>query len=426
MEFFETSKYFSLKKSTYINLRWIAIIGQLITVNSVYFIFNLQFDLILGNSIILIGIISNLHLIYINKNTQLMDKPAFFFLLMDALQLSLLIYLTGGIVNPFIIFLVIPTIFSSSNLGLRSNFLLVTITVLIIIILTFFYSPLPYPLNKNFTIGLHYYYSIPVSLIIALMFLNYFALSFGTESRLRKEALNKMEEIMSKEHRLLSLGGQAAAAAHSLGTPFSTIKIITSDLIKQLKENSEIKKDIELLASQIDRCSEILKRLTLNPIIEDDFIGTNLTMSHYVGEIVKSFQEISKKNFIINYDQDSNILNFSKSIEIIYGLRNFIGNANKFAKNKIFITIKSDNDFTEIIIEDDGYGYPKDVLSKIGEPYIKSVQSSIKSKSGLGLGIFIGKTLLEKNYASILCKNSETRGGAEVNIKWRNQDLLKL
>ena len=426
MEFFETSKYFSLKKSTYINLRWIAIIGQLITVNSVYFIFNFQFDLILENLIILIVIISNLYLIYINKNTQLADKPAFFFLLIDVLQLSLLIYLTGGIVNPFSIFLLIPTIFSSSNLGLRSNFLLVAITVLIIIILTFFYNPLPYPLNENFTIDLHYYYSIPVSLIIALMFLNYFALSFGTESRLRKEALNKMEEIMSKEHRLLSLGGQAAAAAHSLGTPFSTIKIITSDLIKQFKENSEIKKDIELLASQIDRCSEILKRLTLNPIIEDDFIGTNLTMSHYVGEIVKSFQEISKKNFIINYDQDSNILNFSKSIEIIYGLRNFIGNANKFAKNKIFITIKSDNDFTEIIIEDDGYGYPKDVLSKIGEPYVKSVQSSIKSKSGLGLGIFIGKTLLEKNYASILCKNSETRGGAEVNIKWRNQDLLKL
>ena len=426
MEFFETSKYFSLKKSTYINLRWIAIIGQLITVNSVYFIFNFQFDLILENLIILIGIISNLYLIYINKNTQLADKPAFFFLLIDVLQLSLLIYLTGGIVNPFSIFLLIPTIFSSSNLGLRSNFLLVAITVLIIIILTFFYNPLPYPLNENFTIDLHYYYSIPVSLIIALMFLNYFALSFGTESRLRKEALNKMEEIMSKEHRLLSLGGQAAAAAHSLGTPFSTIKIITSDLIKQFKENSEIKKDIELLASQIDRCSEILKRLTLNPIIEDDFIGTNLTMSHYVGEIVKSFQEISKKNFIINYDQDSNILNFSKSIEIIYGLRNFIGNANKFAKNKIFIIIKSDNDFTEIIIEDDGYGYPKDVLSKIGEPYVKSVQSSIKSKSGLGLGIFIGKTLLEKNYASILCKNSETRSGAEVNIKWRNQDLLKL
>ena len=426
MKFFETSKYYSLKKSTYIHLRWIAIIGQLITINSVYFIFNFKFDLILEISPILIGIISNLYLIYINKNTQLLDKEAFLFLLIDVLQLSFLIYLTGGIANPFSIFLIIPAIFSSSNLGFKSNFLLVTITALIIIIITFFHNSLPYPLNEDFKLGPHYYYSIPVSLIIALIFLNYFALIFGTESRLRKEALIKMEEIMSKEHILVSLGAQAAAAAHSLGTPFSTIKIIASDLLKQFKDNKVIKKDIELLASQIDRCSQILKKLTLNPIVEDDFIDGNLTMTNYVDEIIKSFEEISKKEFFINYDQNSNLFNINKSIEIIYGLRNFIGNANKFTRNKIFITIKSDNDFTEIIIEDDGEGYPKDILSKIGEPYIKSDKSSIKANTGLGLGVFIGKTLLEKNYASILCKNSETRTGAEVNIKWRNKDLLKL
>jgi len=426
MKFFETSKYFSLKKSIYINLRWIATIGQLVTVNSVYFIFNFQSNLILENLIILIGIISNLCLIFINKNTQLLDRTAFFFLLMDILQLSFLIYLTGGIANPFSIFLIIPAIFSTANLGLRSNFLLVVITVLIILILTFFFNPLPYPLNENFNISFHYYYSIPLALIIALIFLNYFSLTFGVQSRLRKEALNKMEEIMSKEHELLSLGGQAAAAAHSLGTPFSTMKIISSDLLKQFKDNQEIKKDVELLASQINRCSEILKKLTLNPIVEDDFIDVDLTMLNYVDEIVKSYQETSKKNFIVNYDQNSNLLNINKSIEIIYGLRNFIGNANKFATDKVFITIKSDSDFTEVIIEDDGEGYPKDVLSKIGEPYVKSFKSSIKSKSGLGLGIFIGKTLLEKNYANIICGNSKTRRGAEVTIKWKNQDLLKL
>jgi two-component system sensor histidine kinase RegB len=113
-------------------------------------------------------------------------------------------------------------------------------------------------------------------------------------------------------------------------------------------------------------------------------------------------------------------------MEVVYGLGNFIGNANKFSNSKVFIILKSDNDTTEIIIEDDGEGYPKDVLRNIGEPYIKSYKSSIKSKSGLGLGIFIGKTLLEKNYADILCKNSETRSGAEVNIKWKNKDLINL
>ena len=426
MKFFETSKYFSLKKSTYINLRWIAIIGQLITVNLTYFIFDIKFDLILENSIILIGTLSNLYLIYINKNTQLLDKTAFFFLLIDTLQLSCLIYLTGGIANPFSIFLIIPAIFSSSNLGFKSNFLLVTITILIIIFLSFFNQPLPYPVNEHFHVDGYYYYSIPISLIIALIFLNYFALTFGTESRIRKEALNKMEEIMSKEHELLSLGGQAAAAAHSLGTPFSTIKIITTDLSKQFKDNVEIKRDVDLLASQIDRCSEILKKLTLNPTIEDDFINQNMTIVEYVVEIIKSFKETSKKEFILNFDQHSNPLNITKSIEIVYGLRNFIGNANKFSKSKVFINVKSDNDITEIIIEDDGEGYPNDVLRKIGEPYIKSYKSSIKSKSGLGLGIFIGKSLLEKNYANILCRNSETRSGAEVNIKWKNKDLLNL
>ena len=426
MKFFETSKYFSLKKSTYINLKWIAIIGQLITANSIYFIFDFKLDLILVNSIILIGLLTNMYLIHINKNTQLLDKIAFFLLLIDILQLYCLIYLTGGIANPFSIFLIIPTIFSSSNLGFKNNLLLVCITVLVIIFLTFFYQPLPHPVSEHFHVGKYYYYSIPVSLIIALIFLNYFTLTFGRESRIRKEALNKMEEIMSKEHELLSLGGQAAAAAHSLGTPFSTIKIIASDLLKQFKDNDDVKKDIDLLTSQIDRCSEILKKLTLNPDVEDDFIDRDLPIVDYVNEIIKSFREISKKEFIINSDQNLNSLNITKSIEIVYGLRNFIGNANKFSKSKVFINVKSDRIFTEVVIEDDGEGYPKDVLRKIGEPYIKSYKSFNKSKSGLGLGIFIGKTLLEKNYADILCKNSQTRSGAEVSIKWKNKDLLIL
>ena len=426
MKFFETSKYFSLKKSTYINLRWIGIIGQLITINAVYFIFNLKFDFVLTNLIIFFGIFSNLYLIYINKKTQLSDGSAFLFLLLDILQLSVLIYLTGGISNPFVIFLIIPSVFSSSNLSFKTNILLVTITTFSIIFLTFFHYDLPSPLNEHYHVNLYYTYAIPIALIIALIFMNYFAIDFGIESRLRKEALNKIEEIMAKEHELLSLGGQAAAAAHSLGTPFSTIKIISADLLKQFSNDKEIKKDIELLVSQIERCSKILKKITLNPLIEDDFIDRDSVISDYINEIVKSFQEISDKEFIINSDQNLNQFNIIKSIEIVYGLRNFIGNANKFANKKIFISIKSDSDTTEVVVEDDGNGYPKDVLSKIGEPYVKSFKPSENSKSGLGLGIFIGKTLLEKNYANILCRNSKIRSGAQVSIKWKNKDLLSL
>ena len=426
MKFFETSKIYSFKKSTYISLRWIGIIGQLISVNFVYFYLNFKFDFVTSNLAIFIGVLSNLYLIYIYEKTQLSDRSAFLFLVIDIFQLGILLFLTGGIINPFIIFLLIPSVFSSSNLSIRTNLLLVVLTSKMIIFLTFFSYGLPTPIGDHFHVSEYYYYSIPVSLIIALLFLNYFAITFGTQSRLRKEALTKMEEVMAKEHELLSLGGQAAAAAHSLGTPLSTIKIIIQDLNKQFKGQKEVTKDIELLSSQVERCNEILKRLTLNPIEEDIFIDKDITIREYLSEIVQQFKEISKKNFIFNFDQDTNKKKITKSIEIVYGLRNFIGNANKFSYKNIYINLKSNSDITEIIIEDDGNGFPKDILPKIGEPYLRSNNSEIKPKTGLGLGLFIGKTLLEKNFASINCRNSKTRNGAEVIIKWNNKDLYNI
>ncbi|MDC3120035.1 ActS/PrrB/RegB family redox-sensitive histidine kinase [Candidatus Pelagibacter sp.] len=426
MKFFETSKQYSFKTSTYITLRWIGIIGQLVAVNFVYLILNFKFNFVLSNFIILLGVLSNFFLIFIYKKTQLSDKTAFIFLFIDIIQLSALLYLTGGIVNPFVIFLLIPSVFSSSNLSFKTNSLLVSLTAILIVILTFYSTDLPAPLSDHFHVSPYYYFSIPIALIIALFFLNYFAMTFGSQSRLRKDALSKMEEVMAQEHELLSLGGQAAAAAHSLGTPLSTIKIITQDLTNQLKDKKEFEKDIELLNSQVERCNEILKRLSLNPIEEDDFIDKDITVREYLSEIISSFKEISKKSFIFNFDQDSNSKKITKSIEIVYGLRNFIGNANKFSKDKIFINLKSDSEMTEITIEDDGEGYPKDILSKIGEPYLKSSNPIDKSKTGLGLGLFIGKTLLEKNFASLNFRNSKTRNGAEVIIFWKNSDLFNI
>jgi two-component system, sensor histidine kinase RegB len=426
MKFFETSKYHFFKKSTYVTLRWIGIIGQLISINLVYFFLNFEFDFIASNLVILLGILSNLFLIFIHKKTQLSDRSAFIFLVIDILQIGGLLYLTGGVTNPFVIFILIPSIFSSSNLSFKTNFLLVFLTIIIVFILTFYSLELPSPISNHFHVSPYYFYSMPIALIIALIFLNYLAMSFGAQSRLRREALAKMEEVMATEHELLSLGGQAAAAAHSLGTPLSTIKIITHDLQKQFKDQKDVKKDIELLSSQVERCNEILKRLTLNPVEEDDFIDKDLTMRNYLGEIISSFKEISKKSFIFNFDQDTNERSITKSIEIVYGLRNFIGNANKFSKSTIYIILKSDSEITQINIEDDGSGYPRDVLSKIGEPYLKSNDSKDKSKAGLGLGLFIGKTLLEKNFASINCRNSKIRSGAEVIIKWNNKDLFNI
>ena len=423
MSFFEDSKYHSLYKPTYVNLRWIAILGQLITVYVVYFYFNFKFNFFLSNIAILIGVFSNLYLFFFYKGTYLSNKLSFLILNLDIYQLGFLLFLTGGVSNPFVIFLILPCVFSSTNLDIKTNFLLVTQTTLLIVLLTFFHFDLPWPLSESFVVSDYYYYSIPFSLFVGLIFLNYFGLKFGAEARLRKEALNKMEEIMAKEHELLSLGGQAAAAAHSFGTPFSTIKIIAQDLLEQFKDDINVKKDLELLVSQIQRCNQILKKLTLDPITKDDFITRNITIETSIIEIIKSFEEISDKVFLFNFDKDAYQEKINNSIEIIYGLRNFIGNANKYSKKNVYITLVGDINFTKILIEDDGKGLSKEILNKIGQPYLKDID---QNKSGLGLGIFIGKTLLEKNYADLKFKNSKKYGGAKIEIVWKNSDLKKI
>jgi len=428
MKFIETSDLYSLNRSTYVNLRWIAYIGQLFAVLFVEFILDFSFNYLFCVLIVFIGILTNLFLQFKIKKNQINNFISFIYLSYDILQLAILFFITGGITNPFIFLIIIPAVFSSQYLNIWSSATLVVFTMLVLVLLTFFYFELPHPDKLHFNAPDYYLYAIPLSIIIGLIFLVYFAVQFGEENRLRKKAYDKIQELMSKENELLSLGGQAAAAAHSLGTPLSTILLTVKELQKEFKSNHKIRKDLDLLVSQSNRCSEILKKLSLNPNINDEFLNINLTLHDYLNEIVRSYEEISKKFFLINLDNNFNPININKSSEIIYGLRNFIGNANKFSKKKIDIFLNSNKINTEIIIRDDGNGFPKDLIAKqkLGEPYIRTVAQVRTSKEGLGLGTFIGKTLLEKNFASVNFKNSEDSGGAEVYIKWNNKDLKSI
>ena len=425
MKFFEASNIYSLNKSTYINLRWIAYLGQLIAILVVQFVLNFKFNYLLCLGIISFSILTNLYLQFLIKENQIGNSISTKYLSYDITQLGFLFFFTGGITNPFIFLIIVPAVFSSQYLNIISNVIQVIFVIFILIILTFFYYDLPHPGELHFHAPDYYLYGIPTSIIIGLIFLVYFGVKFGEESRIRKKAYDKIQELMAKENELLSLGGQAAAAAHSLGTPLSTILLIAKELKKEFGNNNKINKDLDLLVSQSNRCSEILKSLSLSPNISDGFINFDYTINDYINEIVRSFEEISKKIFIINSEKNLNSISIKKSTEIIYGLRNFIGNANKFSKKKVEIFLNSNKDITEIIIKDDGPGFPKDLINKqkLGEPYIRSANEMYISKHGLGLGTFIGKTLLEKNFATINFKNSSLNGGAEVNIKWENKDL---
>ena len=419
---FRLEENLNLDKRTLVFLRWIAIFGQLFSVNLVYFFLDLNFPVLLCHIIILIGFFTNLFLQFGVKEKLLKDLYSSSFLMYDVVQLSILLFLTGGIFNPFAILLIVPTIVSSTFLSMGSTIILGSSTILLLFVLTFFNMPLPGMEEYVLSFPNYYVTGILISLIIGLIFLSYFGIRFAGETKKRSDALNKLQQILAKEYELESLGGQAAAAAHSLGTPLATISVVSKELRKEVGDNSKLTKDIDLLISQTKRCSEILKKISQKKITSDEFLSS-MSFENLLEEIIKSFRESSDKTIKLNTEKDVNKIDFKKNPEIVYGLRNFIGNAVKFSRKKILISIVSDNINLSVLIEDDGPGFPEDIIKALGEPYIKSRSKYFRNNSGLGLGTFLGKTLLERKSAIISFENNSSLKGAKVKIKWRINDL---
>ncbi len=426
-DFFTSKDNIQLDKKTLVILRWIAIIGQSISISIVYFILKFDLPIFYCTAIILLGVITNVYLQFVIKENQLSNIKSSTYLLYDLIQLSLLLFLTGGVTNPFAILIIIPAIVSSTFLSLRSTINLSIITIIILIVLTITYFPLPHKVTDelHFHVPNYYLYAIPFSIIIGLVFLTYFGTRFGMESRKRTEALNRLELILAKEHELESIGLQAAAAAHSLGTPLSTITVVAKELKKEIGENSEYTKDINLLLSQTKRCSEILKNLSQDQLKEDNFLS-NIKIGDLLKEIIRSFSEISEKKILLQDEQNELNPQIDRTLEITYGLRNFIGNAVKYSNSFVEISLKSNDTITEVIINDDGPGFSEDVKDVLGEPYIRSKNKIINSKSGLGLGTFIGKTLLERMKANVQFSSSNKLGGARVKIHWLTKNFINI
>jgi two-component system sensor histidine kinase RegB len=420
---FRTKENLTLDKNTLTILRYIAIFGQFIAINIVFYYLKLKFPINASYLIIFLGLLTNLFLQFKIKGNQLKDTYALFFLLYDLMQLCILLYLTGGILNPFSLLLIIPAIVSSTFLSMGTTILLSIITSFMLFFITHFYLPLPGMDTNTFNVHNFYKLGLLTSIIIGLVFLSYFGIRFSGETKKRSEALNKLQEVIAKEYELESLGGQAAAAAHSLGTPLATISVVAKELKKELGNKKEISKDIDLLISQIKRCSEILKKISRKQIEEDSFLSS-LKLESLLEEIINSFKETSSKKIELNLKNDLNKIIIQRSPEIIYGIRNFIGNAIKFSKSKVKIDLISDEKIIEIRINDDGPGIPDDIIKKIGEPYIKSKSKELSSNAGLGLGTFLGKTLLERQNAKLLFRRNSDLGGALVSISWSPKTFI--
>ena len=411
-----------LEKKTVVILRWIALIGQLLTIYFVHFIIDFDLPLIFCSLTIFCGGLTNIFIQFNFKKNQLSNIESTILLFYDVIQLAVLIYLTGGVTNPFIIFLIVPALISSTLLNLASTLFLSIITIMSLILLTFNYFPLPSEGNLHFHVPDYYIFSIPSALVIALIFLNYFGFRFGYEARRRGNALNRLELILAKEQELESIGHQAAAAAHSLGTPLSTITVIAKELKKEMTNNKEFKDDVDTILEQAKKCGEILKNISQNKIVDDEYVK-NITLQDLLFEITRSFEEITEKKLNLNFTNAKERIPLKRSPELTYGIRNFVGNAVKFSKKNVNINLVGNDETTTLQISDDGPGFPDDIYKIIGEPYITTKSKKLRSKAGLGLGTFIGKTLLERKKANIEFLKSND-GGALVEISWNNKDFI--
>ena len=419
---FRLGENLNLDRKILIILRWIAILGQLIAINLVYFYLELELPILICYFIIFFGLCTNLFLQFGIKTIQLKDLFDSLFLLYDLIQLTLLLYLTGGISNPFSILMIIPTIVSSTFLSMGTTIILGILTIFFLFLLTIFHYPLPGIHDSSVTFPKLYLTGYFLAIIVGLVFLSYFGVRFSGESKRRSDAVNKLQQAIAKEYELESLGGQAAAAAHSLGTPLATISVVATELKKELGNNKEFSKDIDLLISQTKRCGEILKKISKKQIKEDEFFSKT-KLEDLLDEILISFRETSSKEIILISEENKNNFNFQRTPELIYGLRNFIGNSVKFSKNRVEIILISDDQKIQIKINDDGPGFPEDIIEIIGEPYIKSKSIQVSSNSGTGLGTFLGKTLLERESANLYFSKDIKLKGASVVITWDTNDL---
>ena len=398
--------------SNLINIRWIAIFGQLFAILFVYFIVKIPIPILTCLIVVIISIIINFYS-FINKqgNNYLNDNEAFYFLLYDIIQLAVLLYLTGGIYNPFSILILAPVIISSSYLKINFSIFLLFLSILIIILISFFYIEIQWP--ENFIFPIFFIYGIISALIISLIFISTYVYTLARSSREISDALNQTQIALVNQKKISEVGSLTAAAVHELSTPLNTIFLILDDIKKDnnILKDKNLKSEIDLLESQANRCKKILYNLSKNPpnIIDNYF--DKITLSNLVKI---NFEKFKKDNIELEIKSKDEKLEpeIKFSDEIMYGVGNIMQNAIDHANNKIEIDIKANNTSVILKIIDDGKGFTKEVLDKIGNPFI----SENKDTKNMGLGIFIAKNLIESVGGKIKFYNNSLESGSVVEI----------
>ena len=427
-----------LRLQTIVRLRWIAVVGQTLTVLVVYWGLGFEIPIIACLMVISLSALLNIILSFqLPAEEQVHTGSASNMLIYDTLQLTALLYLTGGMENPFAFLFAVPVTVSASTQPRRVTFSIGGLAFICATLLAIFHLPLPWYPDQKLELPLLYVLGNWATVVLCAMFMGYYAWQIAKEADQMSVALMATESILAREHRLSALDGLAAAAAHELGTPLSTITVVAKELMRGVPKDSALAEDVELLQSQAERCRGILSRLT-SQAGASDLHFDRAPLGQLLAEVVEPYRVLGPEIAIEAKALEDTELTDDSAKEpiaarnpgVLYGLGNLVENAVDFANDKVDVQARWDGDTVKVTISDDGPGVQPGVIKRLGEPFVTTRADSGGAAAdegdriGLGLGFFIAKTLLERSGAEVELRNKRApEKGAVVELIWPRDAL---
>ena len=416
---------------TLVNIRWFAVAGQFISLVAVYFALEFQFDLIPALAAVALSALFNLYLQYRYRAArQLSDREASLQLAYDLTQLSALLYLTGGVQNPFSVLLLVPVTISATMLSRRATLRLLSLAIFLSVALVQWHAPLPWG-EPRLSFPPLYLWGMWVGLALTMVFLVLYAVRVSEEARRRADALTATQAALAREHQLAALGALAAAAAHELGTPLGSIMLAARELTADKSIPEPLSSELELIHGEARRCRAILEELASSHADSDINHFDDLPLEAIVRQAAEPYAHRGKRIRIESAAAAGDGLPVVPNrAEIRHGLGHFIENAVRYATEEVHVRLHGKDDSIVIEISDDGPGFDPAIMDDLGEPYVFAARPHFQPDpedeiaGGLGLGIFIAKTLIEQTGGRVTFSNNKP-GGACVAIAWDRHQLTR-
>jgi two-component system sensor histidine kinase RegB len=416
----------NVRLDTLIRLRWLAVLGQTAAVLMVND--GLDFELPVWPCLAVIGLYAWLNIalrLRFRGNQRLEPDRAAWLLAVDIAELAVLLFLTGGLQNPFAFLFLGPVLIAAAALPARMTLMLAGFTIVCATALMFVHYPLPWSSEDPLELPQPYMVGVWLALLLCIGYISIYAWQIIEESRQLAEALAATEIVLTREQHLVQLDGLAAAAAHELGTPLSTIALVARELQKALGPGSPHADDVKLLREQVQRCGDILGKLTQLPGAGEPF--ERMKLSALIEEVVAPHRNFGVDIAVATPPDAGAEPEVARNPAIMYGLGNLVENAIDFARERVEIAAEWSADKVTVTINDDGPGFPPDIMDRMGEPFVtgrRRRQRAANENPGLGLGFFIAKTLLERSGATLALENRQfPQRGAIVRVRWGRADF---